>query len=292
MKKTIVLALIVISLTSFAQHDEKGWKRGGIFNLSFSQLTLHNWVAGGQNSITGTSFLNLYANYKGENYTWDNTLDIGYGLIKQGKEGFIKSDDKFEVSSKYGQYAFKHWYYSGLIDFKTQFAPGYRNVNDSIKISDFLSPAVTNIALGMDFKPNDNLSVLISPLTGKFTLVLDENLSNAGAYGLEPGKTLRSELGAYVKILYKADILTNVSFHTKLDLFSNYLHKPQNIDINWENLIALKINDYLSASILFHLIYDDDILIGIDTDNDGEIDKYSPKVQLKELFGLGLMFKF
>ncbi|HQL71190.1 MAG TPA: DUF3078 domain-containing protein, partial [Bacteroidales bacterium] len=162
MKKAIVTLLVIFPFIVFSQESESGWKRGGVFNLSFSQLTLHNWVAGGQNSITGTSFLNLFANYKGNKFTWDNTLDVGYGLLKQGKADFVKSDDKFEISSKYGQYAFKHWYYSGLLSFKTQFAPGYRNPGDTVMISGFLSPATINLALGMDFKPNDNFSLFIS----------------------------------------------------------------------------------------------------------------------------------
>ncbi len=292
MKKAIVTLLVIFPFIVFSQESESGWKRGGVFNLSFSQLTLHNWVAGGQNSITGTSFLNLFANYKGNKFTWDNTLDVGYGLLKQGKADFVKSDDKFEISSKYGQYAFKHWYYSGLLSFKTQFAPGYRNPGDTVMISGFLSPATINLALGMDFKPNDNFSLFISPCTGKATLVKNEALYMAGAYGVEPGKMFRPEFGGYIKVLYKANIMTNVSFSTKLDLFSNYLNKPQNIDVNWESLLALKVNDYLSATVLFHLMYDDDIHIGIDTNDDGQPEKYGPRVQLKEMFGAGLMYKF
>lgn len=292
MKRFILLLILIVPYVAFSQETETGWHRGGVFNLSFSQLTLHNWVAGGQNSITGTSFLNVFANYKGNKFTWDNTLDVGYGLVKQGKAEFMKSDDKFEVSSKYGQYAFKNWYYSGLMSFKTQFAPGYRNPGDSVMISGFLSPATINVALGMDFKPNDNFSLFLSPCTGKATIVKNEYLYMSGAYGVEPGKMFRPEFGGYLKVLYKANIMTNVSFHTKLDLFSNYLDKPQNIDVNWENLLALKVNDYLSATVQFHLVYDDDIHIGIDTDDDGQPNKYGPRVQLKEMFGAGLMVKF
>ncbi|HQP05130.1 MAG TPA: DUF3078 domain-containing protein [Bacteroidales bacterium] len=291
-----LFAIVSLSITALAQNEPESpngeWKRGGVFSLSFTQLTLHNWIAGGENSMSGTSFLNLYANFSKNKMTWDNTLDLGYGLLKQGKRGFIKSDDKLEVSSKYGRYAFKHWYYSGLLGFKTQFAPGYRNPEDSLIISDFLSPAYINAAIGMDFKPNDNLSVFISPLAGKATIVTSDSLSSIGAYGVEAGKIFRSEFGGYIKVIYKADIMKNVSFSTKLDLFSNYLNKPQNIDVNWDNLLALKINDYLSANVQFLLMYDDDIHIGVDTDDDGQPDKYGPRVQLKEMFGAGLMYKF
>ncbi|MBP7077134.1 MAG: DUF3078 domain-containing protein [Bacteroidales bacterium] len=295
-KYACVFLCIALSTGVYSQTENEKihgeWKRGGVFNLSFSQLTLHNWVAGGENSISGTSFLNLYANYSKNKMTWDNTLDLGYGLLKQGKRDFIKSDDKFEVSSKYGRYAFKHWYYSGLLSFKTQFAAGYRNPEDTVIISDFLSPAYINAAIGMDYKPNDNLSVFISPFTGKATIISSDYLSSLGVFGVDAGKKFRPEFGGFIKVLYKVDIMTNVAFNTKLELFSNYLHKPQNIDINWENILALKINDYLSATVQFHLMYDDDIHIGIDTDDDGQPNKYGPRVQLKEMFGAGLMVKF
>ena len=91
---------------------------------------------------------------------------------------------------------------------------------------------------------------------------------------------------------YQREIMENISFQTKLDLFSNYLNNPQNIDIGWENLIALKVNKFISASLITNLIYDHDIDIARDTDNDGVIDRTGPTTQFKEIFGMGFMYRY
>lgn len=281
-----------------------GWKTGGIVSLNFSQTSLTNWAAGGQNSFAGNGIVNLYANYKNEKSAWDNSLDIGYGLLRQGKDDLRKTDDKIDLLSKYGKEAFGKWYFAGLMQMKTQMTPGYNYPNDSIYISKLFAPAYVLVALGMDYKPNDALNLFLSPLTGKFTFVNDEVLANAGAFGVEPavydnlgtlitqGKTSRYEIGGYLRFIYKKDLFENVSFQTKLDVFSNYIEEPQNLDINWENLISMKINKFITATIGTHLIYDDDIMIGIDSDGDGNVDKQGPRTQFKEVFAIGFSYKF
>ena len=141
-------------------------------------------------------------------------------------------------------------------------SPGYNYPIDSVKISNIFSPAYLLGALGMDYKPNGYFSAFIAPLTVKFTFVNDQLLSDAGAFGVTPGEKIKSEFGGYIRVIYskndfKNDILKNVSFTTKIDLFSNYLDNPQNIDINWENLVAMKVNKYISVSLNTVLIYDD-----------------------------------
>ena len=106
----------------------------------------------------------------------------------------------------------------------------------------------------MDYKPNDNFSVMISPFSGKLTFVTDTALSNKGSYGVEVGDKFRSEFGAFIKVAYKVELMENINYSTKLDLFSNYLNNPQNIDINWDNLITFKINEYFNASFIFRAI--------------------------------------
>jgi len=163
---------------------------------------------------------------------------------------------------------------------------GFNYPNDSTQISGFLAPAYILIALGMDYKPNDVFALLISPLTGKFTIVRNQNLANAGAFGVEPGKNIRNEFGIYVKLKYKRNLMENITLQTKVDLFANYLDHPENIDINWEVLVTMKVNKYISANISASLIYDDDIDI---VQENGRI---GPATQFKELFGIGLSYKF
>jgi len=142
------------------------------------------------------------------------------------------------------------------------------------------------------YKPGDIFSAFIAPVTAKITIVNDQALADSGAFGVDPGKKVRSELGGYIRLMFQKDIIENVSFATKMDIFSNYLNNPQNIDINWETLLTLKANKYLSATLTTHLIYDDDVKIEEDTDNDGITDRKGPRTQFKEVVSIGLTIKF
>jgi hypothetical protein len=291
-----LLTMMSVSLLALAQdaepkEDTDGWKKGGVISFSMSQVALSNWSAGGDNSFSGTGFFNGFANLTKENHTWDNTLILGYGLQKQNNDVWYKTNDKLEFSSKYGQKASDNWYYSGLVDFKTQFTEGFENSGDADHISNFFAPAYTNIAIGMDYKPNDNFSVMISPISGKLTFVTDTALSNKGSYGVKAGDKFRSEFGAFIKVAYKVELMENINYSTKIDLFSNYLNNPQNIDINWDNLITFQINDYFNASFIFNVIYDDDIGFDVDDNGDGTPDRQIAKLQWKEMFGLGMTYK-
>ncbi|MDD3859645.1 MAG: DUF3078 domain-containing protein [Bacteroidales bacterium] len=283
----------------FAQTDTtqstSNWKTGGMVSLNASQVSFTHWAAGGQNSISGNSFVNLFANYAKNKMTWDNTLDLGYGKMMQGvgeEAVYYKTDDKIDFASKYGQYAFEHWYYTGLISFKSQFDQGFKSVADTVRISNFLAPAYLNISIGMDYKPNDKFTLFISPVSGKITFVMDSLLSSQGAYGVTIGENVRYEFGGFVKAQYKVDLMKNISYTTKLELFSNYLKNPQNIDVNWENLINMKINSFFSANLHLTMLYDDDIKVKYDSDNDGIDDREGAKLQLKQLFGIGITYKF
>jgi len=305
---TLITALF-ISYSSIAQDStsaavDTSWKRSGVFGLNFTQVSLSNWSAGGENSFSGIVIFNYTANYaKGLN-AWDNNIDIGYGLTQNGKKDPIKSEDKIDLSSKYGRYAFKHWYYSVLLGFKSQFTEGYNYPNDSVKISNFMAPAYFTLALGMDYKPNDNFSMLIAPVTGRIIVVNDDALADAGAFGVDPaeydafglkikdGENIRYEFGALLKAVYIKDILENVNLMTKLELFSNYLEDPQNVDVNWEVLIAMKVNKYITATLSTQLIYDDNTILTIDNNEDGIIDESGPRTQFKEVLGVGLSYKF
>ena len=273
-----------------------GWKKGGVANITFTQVYLDNWVAGGQNSISINGLISLYANYRKESMTWENNLDLGYGVLRQGSdEGelsapWVKTDDKIDFTSKYGRKAKKNWYYAGLLNFKSQMADGFELPNDSIPISTFMAPAYLLGAIGMDYK-SKGFSAFLSPVTLKTTFVLDDDLANAGAFGVEAaeidtatgnivtsGKKVRTELGGYIKLQYKKDdIIKNVNLLTKLDIFSNYLENPDVLDVTWEVLIAMKVNKYLTATLNTIVLYDQDI---------------SHRAQFKEVFGAGLSVKF
>lgn len=268
---------------------DTAWKTGGTLGLNFSQVYLSNWAAGGENSISATGLVNLFGNYAKGKASWDNTLDLAYGMLWQGEEAGIKTDDKIDFASKYGYQASEHWYYSALLNFRTQFAPGYENpfADSLVVISDFLAPAFGLSALGMDYKPNESFSAFISPLTVKYTIVNIDEL--ATAYGVDAGENIRLEVGGYLKMQYQTDLAENVGLSTKIDLFSNYQNNPQNIDVNWETLISMKINQYLSATIATQLIYDHDIAIAREENG---ITRVGPVTQFKEVLAVGFSYKF
>jgi len=178
---------------------------------------------------------------------------------------------------------------------------GYNYPNDStrIKISNRFAPAYIIGALGIDYKPNAYLSMFAAPFTGKITIVNDQDLADAGAFGVDPGENTKSEFGGYVRMIYskndfKREFMKNVSFTTKIDLFSNYLKDPENIVVNWETMIALKVNKYIAVNFNTVLIYDDKTKIGKDSNNDGIIEENEkkPRIQFKELLGVGISYKF
>lgn len=290
----LTIALFTVTLSAQEPADTL-WKYNGVVSLNFSQMALSNWGAGGENSVAGNGRITLGANYlsRESDVSWDNELILGYGLLQQGDDPVRKSDDKIDLSSKFGYKAGGNWKYSGLLSFRSQFTEGYANPGDEnrTKISNFLAPGYLNLSFGMDYKPSETFAILIAPVTGKMTLVMDDDLSAAGAFGVTPGETTRSEFGGFVKISWVTDLMKNVKLNTKVDLFSNYLENPQYVDVNFDLLLSLKVNEYISASFITQLIYDYDIKFDI-VDAAGNVIGSEDRIQLKELFGVGLTYSF
>jgi len=294
-----ILLLLTTAGTVVAQEkteEVKNWKKAGDFSISFSQVSFSNWAAGGKNSVSGVALFNYSANYAKGRMSWDNSLNMGYGLLKEQSRDLIKSEDKLEFSSKVGYKISESgkWFFTGLTNFRTQFADGfnYTNKDNPVRISSLLAPAYLTFAAGFDYKPTDKFSLFISPLGSKFTFVADDDLSAAGAFGVDPGKKFRAEMGGTLKSELKFAVAKNVDAVTNLNLFSNYLKNLQNIDVNWDFRLNMKVNKFLSANFITNLIYDDDILVPIDQNDDGVVDGKGRRVQLKQLFGAGLSFKF
>ncbi|MFO7756372.1 MAG: DUF3078 domain-containing protein [Bacteroidales bacterium] len=293
MKKTITLfTCLLIMLTLAAQEDtttvEGPWKYNGMASLNFAQVSLTNWAQGGESSyaINGLSAINF--NYNKNNNSWANSLDMGYGIQKVGEESPTKTDDHLELISKYGRKTQGNWFYSGMLNFKTQFTEGYKKTEtEKIVISDFLSPGYIMLSLGMEYKKDDSFFFSVSPLTGKITIIIDDSLSTAGSFGVDPGENMRAEFGGSVRVGLNRGIMENVNLSSTLDLFSNYIDKPQNIDVSWKAMLNMKINKFLSANISTHIIYDDDVAY-----TDGEGISQGPRVQFKEMLGIGLSYKF
>jgi len=312
----------VLAKTNYSA--DSTWKWGGIVGLNFSQVAIGDyWAPGGLSSLSLNGILGLYANKKKGKISWDNNLDAAYGMIKQGDrdqlsdQPWLKSDDKLEINSKVGyQIGGKKVSLTGLVNFKSQLSPGFSEPNGTVLSSNFLAPGYLVFGAGIDYKPNGNFSAFIAPIsTGKITFVNDQALANAGAFGVDaatydgagtlltPGSRLRFEFGGFIKMMFKKSNLStdkesffhDISFQTNLDLFSNYLNNPQNIDVNWSVLIGMKVNKYITATITTNVVYDHDVNFTIEElDGAGNIigTHQGPRTQFKEALGIGFSYKF
>jgi hypothetical protein len=270
------------------------WDLGGNGTLGFTQMSLSNWKAGGRSSFSFLSVLKGFANYSNDSkLKWENSAEIRNGWIRQGGDidQTQKNDDKLELISRLGVNAFKNWYYSAEIDFKTQLFKGYNYPNDSVPISTFLSPATTFIKLGLDYKPNKNFSLFLSPITAKNVFVRDTALIDQTSYGVSANSRSFWEPGLNADIRYKIDITPRISYETKYKMFLNYQQPFKQVDINWENTIVAQLTSRISMTFMLYMLYDDNVTFAtgkIGTDGN-EI--YKPKWQTKELTTVGFSYK-
>jgi len=268
----------------------KTWKTGGIYTLNFGQGSQNNWAAGGDDfSLSLATYLGLYAHYQKGKNSWDNTLDLNYGLVNTTSLGTRKNDDRIDLLSKYGYAISPKWDVAALFDFHSQFSKGYNYNSDGTRdlLSNFMAPGYLLLSLGFDYKPVKGLSIFLSPATSRWTFVEDDSLSAKGSYGVDPGKKVKNEIGAFASIIYIADLnqSKSLSYNGRLDLFSNYEHNPQNVDVMMTNMFVAKISRALNASLSLNFIYDDDVkLFGPQHD--------APGLQFKSLLAAGLALKF
>lgn len=274
--------------------DTSKWKKGGVASLGVSQSSFTNWAAGGVNNVNVTAIVSLYANRKNANSNWENNLDLGYGVQKISDGPYRKSEDRIELNSKYGRKITDKLNYSFLLNFRSQFVEGFKYTDtSSVFVSNLLSPSFTTLSGGLDYKPSDDLSIFLSPITGKITTVIDKSLSNQGAYGVDTGKKVRFEVGALMAVKYQKNIASNILLKSKIDLFANF-NNVQAIDINWENLMSFQITKLFAATLSTNLLYDQDILIAKrEETSQGVFQEVSrPRTQFKQIFSLGITYKF
>jgi hypothetical protein len=267
--------------------SSKVWNTGGQFDINLAQGSQSNWAAGGDDfSFSINSYLGLYGFYKKDRYSWDNTLDLNYGFLNTTSLGSRKNDDRIDLLSKAGYQIAPKLSLAALFNFHSQFSRGYNYNTDGSKelLSDFLSPGYILLSLGLDYKPAEGLSIFVSPITSRWTMVKNDSLSAKGAYGVQPGKKSKNEIGAFVTVNYLQNITKTITYKGRLDLFSNYQHNPQNVDVIFNNMFTAKLSKVLAASLSLDMIYDDDVkLFGPSHD--------SPAWQIKSLIGVGLSVK-
>lgn len=300
-RKSLAAFAFAMCISAFGQNqdaqDTSYWITGGQMSWTFNQVSLTNWAAGGQNSTSIVGLFSKYADYREERKKWLNSLDLGYGFIKQGDTPLLKSEDRIQFNTNYGYKIVEgneKWFFTVNLDFKTQFAEGFSRDDPDSVISRFMAPAYLVIGTGIDYSPNKVLSFSYIPLTGKMTFVTDDMIvGTGGAYGVEGGKNARAELGSFFRATYKQEAFPNVHIDSRLELFTNYQKESfGNIDVNWQNSIVMKINKHMSTNIFTQLLYDDDIKIAIDEDMDGTPESTGPRLQTKNILGVGVTYLF
>ena len=300
MKRLLFSTLLLSSVAVFAQEDQTNdgvaqdptaapteeapaprWTKGVNASLMFSQAAFnHDWTGGGTNNVAASLAVSYAFNYKKDKWAWDNNVFVDYGITKlEGDDYSRKTTDRFEVNSVLGyQLNNPQWYYSFFLNFKTQMTDGYKYESTGrTLINQMLSPGYLQFGPGMLWKKSDNLKVNLAPATSKITTAKSRWTETGPFYGVEQGKNIRYELGFYLNGYAKFTVMDNVSFENILSLYSNYLDKPQNVDLDYTANIVMTINKYLSANFTFQAIYDDDA---------------AKAFQIREVLGLGVNYKF
>ncbi len=266
----------------------KTWKTGGMFSLNVNQGSLSNWSAGGDKfSFSLNAFLSTYAFYKKGKSSWDNSLDLAYGILNTTSLGNRKASDRIDFTTKYGYAVSKKWSAAILGNARSQFADGYAYSKDALNnevrknTSKTLMPAYLLLSLGMDYKPNADFSVFISPLTARWIVAGDALIGPY--YGVPFGKKSKNEFGAFLSANYMKKISESVNYKGKLDLFSNYKSNPENVDVFFSNVLTAKVSKYINFSLNVDMIYDNDTK-NVDPTK-------GPAVQILQLMGIGFAYK-
>lgn len=274
------------------------WNKGGNFNFSLQQVTLSNWNAGGASNLALTTGLNLFANFSKNEIIWDTKLTVNLGFNRQADRRFPtrKTNDNFFFITKYGRELTKFWFLSTQLDARTQLLAGYRffrpvgaEEDARTKLSDLLAPAYIQSSTGLnyrrEFDNNNRISIIGSPFTGRFTVVLDDSLSRAGAFGVIPGEIARVEAGISVSSTTDIQLIENVRWRADLNLFSNF-ERLGNLVVNFNSIISLRVNKYITTRIETILIYDESVLI----QQESGPPKQAVQFQNMINFGIGLDF--
>lgn len=290
------------NLKDIPEGDSSNWTASVLFGLNGTQSSFVNWSAGGRNNLSLLGFIDGNASYRKNHIKWDNDLKLSLGGVRYFDNApalrkFDKTDDRIDLSSTFGYEFKKNWLVTATTGFKTQMMNGYLNPTDSLRSSAFMAPGYFSAAIGIEYAPTKHLNVFLSPLALKYTFVNDQRLADEGQYGMQKaeldglgnvvigtGKRFRQEYGAYFRFIFNKELIKNIEMKSRLELFSNYIHKPQNIDVNAEVIFTFKVNSWLSASLQWNLIYDDDIMI---TDRNGNV---GPRTQFKSILGLGVSY--
>ena len=283
------------------------WNNSNIAGITLNEVAFVNWNSGGNNSISALTHVDFRRHYQKGFLNWNSRMEVRYGLNAQEGRELRKSEDRFAIESTFGYRtdSTSNWFYSAQVNFNTQLAYGYRYPDTDSPISKIMAPGYLFIGVGTEFShPTEEFTFYLSPVTQKSTFVLDQTLANEGAFGVTPairdeqgnvlkeGERVRSEFGFLFSSHLVRQVFENIKMENRIQLYSDYLNKFGNIDVDWEINFAMRVNEYVSANVGVHIKYDDDVKFKEDRNGDGELETVGPKIQLKQVLGVGLVYNF
>ena len=263
------------------------WRTSTGFGLNFNQAAFSdNWIGGGVSSIAFSSFFNYQANYEKGNWSWDNEIDLLYGIISSEGQGSRKSQDRIYLDSKVGRNLSEHWNAYFSLNFLTQFGPGFRfednalGVEQAMLVSKFMSPGFLTASLGFEYNPNEHFNLRLSPLSSRLTFVSDTTVfENVPArYGLDAGEKVRRELFALqLQADYDKNLTETINLKLRYLMFANYeTFAPATWDHRLELMLSAQVTRFISVNLAAIFLYDEDQV---------------PEPQISQLLGVGVLFQ-
>ncbi|GAA4311608.1 DUF3078 domain-containing protein [Pontixanthobacter gangjinensis] len=283
------------------------WTEKNTFGVNLSEVAFVNWNSGGNNSVSALFYANFQRNFEKDLTVWKNSASLRYGINAQEGREIRKTEDEMRLNSSFGfrQDSTSNWYYSGKFSFNSQFSNGYKYPDTEVAISRFMAPGYTFLGAGTEYShPEEDLTVYLSPITFKSTFVLDQRLANEGMFGVDPavtdelgnilkeGENVRTEFGFLVTSGFSKEVYDNIDLNNQLSLYSDYLNKFGNIDVDWQLTVNMKVNEFVKANVGSHIRYDDDVKFKEDTNGDGKLETSGPRIQLKQMLGVGVVYEF
>lgn len=309
------------------QLKDTAWKIGGFAGISLSQVALYQWAPGGTNNFAFLLSGNFFTKYKKNKLSWESNLDLKWGMVANGlirnaslaRKNLQKNIDLIQFNSNFGYQVTKSLYVATRLGFESQFTRSYDyTLTDTasgrfrrLTISRFGAPATLTLGPGMSWKPKPWFTLFFSPVQGKMTFVSTDHVKRDTAtnadgsftdnyyndvdetrFGLKAGSSFMGELGAELDIMFQKDIVKNVNWKSRLNVFVTYLNKEYNTliptynndtqlpdfivlsesskhipVIKWDNDIVFKINKFLSATLSTRFVYQYNAQLPVDRED-------------------------
>lgn len=260
------------------------WMEKATALAQFTQNSVSsNWYQGGTSNLAVLGILSGKLNYDNKkSIQWDNTAEwrLGFNTVSGDTlRSLSTNDDVLKFNSKLGINASGNWFYSGSVDFSTQFFNSYKGINSTVMKASFLTPVRLNIGVGFDYKYKKIFSLMLSPFAYKYIYINDAVKVDPNLFGMKAGEKVLSEVGSSLRALLSYPISPEIMLDTKLSFYTNY----KKVEIDWEIVSNMVINRFLSTRISLNPRYDNTVI---------EKNGAKARIQYKQLLSVGFSHKF